>query len=767
MPLEGEAFVKVAVIGGGAAGMGAAWGLIKAGFEVTILEHEAALGGQCLGAPVPLPDGGTAWVDVGVSDFNRATFTNVAALFDELGLEYRPICQDASFMHPDGATAWYTTDGTVYPVDGFADEARFKDEIARFKLQCMEVLEDPTFRNVDLAEYCDLRDYSQEFRELYLYPRAQGSFPMPDCDPADYQARGLIAFWRIHGIAGPGPADRNVLVGGMYAYGEAFAEWLRERGGTVITGANVVGVARRPEGIRVRYVEAGGGSRTIGADHVVFAVRSNQVIPLLEDASEEEKRVYDGFLWQRARVVVHQDTRLMPDRREAWGAYNYVLNEPGGPEIRPTITFYPNKLAGIGEAMPDTFVTMNPFREPDPDRIIAERFFIHPAAGASTDLACARIQQMQGVRNSWYCGSYLTRPWVHEQALATGVVLAEQMRHRLPGAQDPDGLPHIDDFLRSIPLFAGLDPFALADVQLAAERFTVPAGAALFRQNDEADGLHLIARGALRVVARTPGDEDRELAQLGPGSVIGEFALLDGGRRSASAEAIEPTSGYFIARRRFETMVRSGRPAAFEVLDRIQTEIARRSRATIAAIGEGDAAIVLRAGGAAEAELDHRRSDGLAEMLRGLKAFADFTAAEAATLTALCSRVDVPRGTLLTRAGDPPAHLLIVLRGALRAAIDRQGGVEQIGIYGPGTVAGSIALLDGGPAPASIDVREDALLLAMERRNFEALRAGHSEAAFKLFEELGRQATRDLRRLSRMTGRAEGLRAFNRSAAHV
>lgn len=755
--------MKVAVIGGGAAGMGAAWGLTKAGHEVTIVEMEQVLGGQCLGAPVPLPDGGTAWVDVGVSDFNRATFTNVAALFDDLGLEYRPINQDASFMHPDGRLSWFTSNGEIHPpAEGFEDEARFRAEVARFRLQCMEVLEDETFRTMRLADWCDLRDYSHEFRELYLYPRAQGSFPMPDCDPADFQARGLIAFWRIHGIAGPGPADRNVLIGGMYHYGQAFAAWLQERGGAVVTGAQVVGVARRPEGVRIRYVEPGGESRTIGADHVVFAVRSNQVIPMLEDASEEEKRVYDGFLWQRARVVVHQDTALMPDRRDSWGAYNYVLNEPGGPTIRPTITFYPNKLAGTGDAMPDTFVTMNPFREPAADRIIAERFFIHPAAGVSTDLACARIGQMQGVRNTWYAGSYLTRPWVHEQALATGVQVAELMRQRLAGAVDADGLPHIDDFLRAIPLFQGLDPFALADVQLAAERFTVPAGGCLFRQNDEADGLHLIARGRLRVVARTPGDAAVELARLGPGDMIGEFALLDGGRRSAGAEADAPTSGYFISRRRFETMMRSGRPAAFEVLDRIRAELARRARQTIEGLEPpADTAGLRAAAGARPPE--GSGSDGLADMLRSLRPFASLTPAEAATVTALCTRVEAPRGTMLARSGDPPGSLYIVLRGAVRAGLERPGGIEQLAVYGPGAMAGLFALLDGGPEPASLEVREDALLLAMDRRNFEALRAGHSEAAFKLFDEVGRQVVRDLRQLSRHAGRGEALRAFNAS----
>lgn len=389
--------MRVAVLGGGAAGMGAAWGLAKNGHAVTLIEREPQLGGHLLACAVPTADGGTVNVDVGVSDFNRNTFTNVGALFDELGLEHYPINQHASFMHPDGRTAWFTNDVGVNPVTPFADQGRFTGELARFKLECIEVLDDPAARDETLNDYCDRRDYSQEFRTRYLYPRAQGSFPMPDQDPATYPVRGLVAFWHIHGLAGRRPANRNVLKGGMASYGEAFAKWLAAHGRTVITDAPVVGVARRGEGVRVRWEtgDTAGGSREEIFDHCVFAVRGEQVLPLLEDPSREESEVFGSLRWHRARVAVHRDTRLMPDRREAWGAYNYVLNEDGAPEIRPTITFYPAKLAGL-QGVDDVFVTMNPFRDLDPNLTIANYFLSHPAAGTGGDMAAARIAQIQG-----------------------------------------------------------------------------------------------------------------------------------------------------------------------------------------------------------------------------------------------------------------------------------------------------------------------------------------------------------------------------------
>jgi predicted NAD/FAD-binding protein/CRP-like cAMP-binding protein len=755
--------MEIAVIGGGAAGMGAAWALAKAGFSVTIIEACPVLGGHCLGAEVPLADGKTISVDVGVSDFNRATFANVSALFDDLGLKYRPVCQDASFMHPDGSTAWYVNPQGIHPVEPFADQARFAAEIARFKLGCVEVLADPLLRDITLEAYLDLRGYSREFRDLYLYPRAQGSFPMPDAAPSSYQARGLIAFWRIHGIAGPGPADRNVLDGGMHSYPRAFAGWLTNHSGRVELGAEVIGVARRADGVRVRLVDAHNKNHTLRFEHVVFAVRSHQVVPLMEDAHEEEKRVFEGFLWQRARVAVHQDARLMPDRREAWGAYNYIVGDGTVPEIRPTITFYPNKLAHLPPEVPDVFVTMNPFREPDPAKVLLDKFFSHPAAGASTDLACARIEQIQGERNTWYCGSYLTRPWVHEQALSSGVALAEHMRHRLQGGRVTTHFPQADDFLHSFALFAGLDSFALADVHLAAKRFSAEAGETLFAQNDVADGAYLIATGEVQMSTRTLGDESVDLALIGPGGMLGEFSLIDGGRRSATATATKPAMGYFISRNRFEAMRHSGHPAAFEVMDRIRMEVARRSRAMIATIAESEchATNILREPSGTAAKIVHTHAKGLSDLVSTLPPFARLGAQEVATIIALCTRVEVKRGTILARSGDAPSHLFIVLRGAIRTGHERPGGIEQLAVHGPGYMAGLLGLVDRRGHPARLDVREDALLLAMEQHNFEALRKGYSDASFKIFDQIGLQMTPDLRALSRHPGRAHSLRAFN------
>lgn len=751
----------VAIVGGGAAGMGAAWGLAKAGWKVLLIEAEAAIGGHCLAARVPLPGGGEALVDVGVSDFNRATFANVGALFDELGLEYRPIGQDASFMLPGGAAVLHSRDGALHCSAAVTDPGQLEADVARFRLECMEVLEDETWRDTTLAEYVAAKRYGDDFRDIYLYPRAQGSFPMPDCHPGEYLVRALVAFWRIHGIAGPGPADRNVLVGGMHSYGAAFTRWLEAHGGEVQTGARVVGVARRPEGARVRIEDSTGAHRTVMADQLVMAVPANVIVPLLEDASQAEVQAFAGFAWQRARVVVHRDPALMPADRSTWGAYNYVCNVGPVPGIRPTITFYPKKLAGL--ELDDVFVTVNPFREPDPALVIDSRFMLHPAAAPTTEMSTARVAQLQGIRGTWFCGGYLRRPWVHEPALASGAELAERMLHRLGGGAD-DGLL-ADDFLASVPLFKGLDPVALGDLRMAAERFAVGAGEVLFRQGDRGDGLYLVERGQLAVEARTPGDDAVVMSHIDPGEMVGEFSLLDGAPRSATVTALQPTNGLFLSAERFAGLRADGRPAAFETVERIRTEVARRVRATLEGIAASPpcAASELRRAGQA-AEMAEAAAQDAAVLLKGLVPFADLDPDEIQALANLGNRFTAPRGTRLLEAGAPPGPLYIVMRGAIRTGIDRAGGTEQVAVHGPGALAGLVALEDGGVQPLSVDVVEDAILLRIERRNFEALRKGYTPLAHKLFGLIGRLLVRELRRANRHHARGAAIARFNAAA---
>lgn len=431
---------RVVVVGGGTAGMGAARRLVDAGCHVTLVEAAGRLGGDCFGVDVPLPGGGTYRVDVGVSDFNVDTFVEIRQLLDDLGLQYAPICQDASFMTPDRAPTLASTDGELRALDPSIDVAALRGEIQRFNRECVAAIDDPACADWTLGRYLAAHGHSAAVAQHYLYPRTMGCFSMPDADPADAPLVSLLRFWRMHGLVGRGPARRMSVVGGMHAYCDALQRRLVARGTDVWCGARVIGIVRRPGDVEVRVVTREDEHLTLLADHVVVATNPNEALPLLEDPSAAEEAAFGGIPFSRARLVVHTDARVMPPDPTTWGAYNYVVAQGDAPRVRPTITFFPNRMLHLPTHVPDVFVTMNPCIEPASDQVITQRFFEHPVASFETRRAARHIDALEGARRTWFCGSYLAEPFLHEQAHASGLRIADRLLASLrPAAVESAG----------------------------------------------------------------------------------------------------------------------------------------------------------------------------------------------------------------------------------------------------------------------------------------------------------------------------------------
>jgi CRP/FNR family cyclic AMP-dependent transcriptional regulator len=104
------------------------------------------------------------------------------------------------------------------------------------------------------------------------------------------------------------------------------------------------------------------------------------------------------------------------------------------------------------------------------------------------------------------------------------------------------------ELLRRTRLFAGLDePTLRALAERSVER-SFPRHGRLFFQGDPGSGLFVVANGLVKVVVTSEDGEEMVLVTLGPGEALGELAVVDGGPRSAAAEALEPTSALLITR---------------------------------------------------------------------------------------------------------------------------------------------------------------------------------------------------------------------------
>jgi CRP-like cAMP-binding protein len=95
--------------------------------------------------------------------------------------------------------------------------------------------------------------------------------------------------------------------------------------------------------------------------------------------------------------------------------------------------------------------------------------------------------------------------------------------------------------LQRSPMFRGLAPAVLERIAALATQRGYRRGEVLFRSGDAGDALLGVVSGRIRI--STGNAEGREifLNIMEPGDTFGEIALLDGGPRTATATAIEPS----------------------------------------------------------------------------------------------------------------------------------------------------------------------------------------------------------------------------------
>ncbi|MGB8651053.1 MAG: Crp/Fnr family transcriptional regulator [Mycobacteriales bacterium] len=110
--------------------------------------------------------------------------------------------------------------------------------------------------------------------------------------------------------------------------------------------------------------------------------------------------------------------------------------------------------------------------------------------------------------------------------------------------------------LRQVELFAGLDERVLLKIAGVVRPRDVGRGELLFAAGDEADALLVVVRGSVTVFRTSPDGERAALTVLEAPSVLGEVALLDGAPRSASVEAIDPTTVLSLSRLDFISLLR-------------------------------------------------------------------------------------------------------------------------------------------------------------------------------------------------------------------
>ncbi len=409
---------RVAVIGAGISGLGAAYALSDT-YDVTVFEAEPRLGGHArtrlAGRSRQVP------VDTGFIVFNYRNYPLLTGLFRELSVPVKASDMAFAASIDDGRIEYglHARSALFAQRQNFFRPAfwRMLSDIPRFNRGAKALSDD---RQMTLGDLMDRLKMGDWFRRYFMLPLSGAVWSATPEQMLAFPAATFIHFFDNHGLLTLHDQPQwHTVEGGSQVYVEKLAAAIRRNGGTIRMGAPVEAVSR----------ETGAWVKTAGApleyfDAVVFGCHSDQTLSLLADPQPDEKRILGALRYKANRVYLHDDTRLMPQKRACWASWNYQgRTDHAAPAV--TVTYWMNRLQGIPQDVP-LFVTLNPERPIPDEHIFDETVLSHPVFDQAAIEAQAALPSIQGIRNTWFCGAY-TRYGFHEDGLLSGVTVAQAM----------------------------------------------------------------------------------------------------------------------------------------------------------------------------------------------------------------------------------------------------------------------------------------------------------------------------------------------------
>jgi predicted NAD/FAD-binding protein len=428
--------MKVAIVGAGISGLAAAHA-IRGHARVTLFEAASCFGGHAHTVDVTLPDASGRplqhGVDTGFLVYNERTYPRLIRLFAELGVVTVPSDMSFSVQVPRPgreALEWSGTNlSTVFAQRSnllrpafwsmLRDLMRF-NKLATRLAQTGAADRDDSELTRPLGEFLDTHGFGTPFRDWYLLPMLGCIWSCPTDQMLRFPTATLVRFCHNHGLLQV--VDRPqwfTVAGGSQRYVQKIVSGLAD----ARSATPVLRVERDAAGVSV--TTATGTERF---DKLVMATHSDTALRLLAAPSEAESAMLGAIQYQANRAVLHTDTSVLPRHRAAWSAWNYEAAPAAGPAgqaPRVCLHYLLNQLQPLPWEQA-VVVSLNPMKELDPAKVLAERHWEHPVFDALAVNAQSALPALQGLQHSYFCGAWAGYGF-HEDGLAAGQEAARRL----------------------------------------------------------------------------------------------------------------------------------------------------------------------------------------------------------------------------------------------------------------------------------------------------------------------------------------------------
>ena len=428
---------RVAIVGGGISGLGAAWALSHHPdrFDVKLFEARDRIGGNAVTADMPQADGSSIPFDISVTACIPSVYHHITLLMKELGIELI----DTRFSYS------VSYRGHVYAHDFDSDLRReLQPEIAKFQRilrrlhQFGRLSRSPSkvlnalnpLNYVSMGMVLNLTGFSGDFRYKILKPMfvnflmATNVFDMPAALFARY-----LEFFDIETATPMKTWDQ-----GTRRIYESLSAGFVDR---VHLNRPVRKVYRQRSHV---VVEDEDGARET-FDEVIFACNANQTLMILDNPTMMERCILSSVRYESElhnHTVVHSDSSVLPDNEvNCLNTRSNHIEQYGTRPDNYEITYVMhNQQPWAGRSDKPCLVTYNPISRIDDEKIVGRWWFQHIVHDVRhVTLLVPLFRFIQGRRRTWHCGAH-TLINSQETCLVSGLAAATQL-----GADYPFGDP--------------------------------------------------------------------------------------------------------------------------------------------------------------------------------------------------------------------------------------------------------------------------------------------------------------------------------------